>query len=571
MDMNTFPILLAAAATTPPPDVPVFGDFAKILDPMFDAARGYSDVLVGAGKVMLSIALVLETMMLTFDYFVKGGSGSDFLHGAFRIFLVALLPATMLATWPELPNAILNLFASQLPAILNGASPGDSGTDHMAHAFSGVLHSMQDIFAPPRLEGKQHWWNLLEKTELAIYKVAAIILLSVPMLIFGFALIITLFGPLFMLYIGVIMAPILVPWMVFKPLANVGMTWVKYMVTMGVAFVIGLVMAGIVMTSVQDYASVVNGQSDTLGSFAALIFGLFPQMIMLLFLAYMMIKVEQIAAAMVGGGSIGGGGAMAAMMGAALAKGGGGKDGKAGGTGGDAKGASGGADKSGGTQQAGQGKSAATDQASLSKGAAEAGAVGTTKGSAGGSQSGLSRTAGDASTTVPAKGGDGGSQSGLSRGAGEAGASGSPSSGDGTASIWLGESEGAAGASGSPASGKAVAPVDPSMAGGGVDGGSAETGIGGGQKESEVGVSGKGADGSGSRFGPGAKRAAKTAGKIAVAAALPPVGMAMAAYSMSPRIRRMTDSGVSKVKSGAQAVADLAMPKKADKSDAPQE
>jgi hypothetical protein len=33
----------------------------------------------------------------------------------------------------------------------------------------------------------------------------------------------------------------------------------------------------------------------------------------------------------------------------------------------------------------------------------------------------------------------------------------------------------------------------------------------------------------------------------------------------------MTDSGVSKVKSGAQAVADLAMPKKADKSDAPQE
>lgn len=547
MDMNTFPILLAAAATTPPPDVPVFGDFAKILNPMFDAAKGYSDVLVPAGQVMLSIALVLETMMLTFDYFVKGGSGSDFLHGAFRIFLVALLPATMLATWPELPNAILSLFASQLPAILNGASPGDSGTDHMAHAFSGVLHAMQDIFAPPRLEGKQHWWDVLGKTELAIYKVAAVILLSVPMLIFGFALIITLFGPLFMLYIGVIMAPILVPWMVFKPLSNMGMTWIKYMVTMGVAFVIGLVMAGIVMKSVQDYASVVNGQGDTLGSFAALIFGLFPQMIMLLFLAYMMIKAEQIAAAMVGGASIGGGGAMAAMMGAALAKGGGGKDGKAGGTGGDAKGAGGGADNSGGAQQAGQGKSAATDQASLSKGAAEAGASGTSKASGGGSQAE------------------------LSKGAGETGAAGtSKGSGAGASSIWLGEADSGSGAAGSAVSGEGAAPAEPGKGTGGAEGGSADAGTGGGgQKGGEVGPSGKGDGGGVSRFGPGAKKAAKTAGKIAVGAVLPPVGMAMAAYTMSPRVRRMTDSGVSKVKSGAQAVAGLAMPKKADKGDAP--
>lgn len=571
MDVSAFPMLMAAAVTTPPPDVPLFGDFAKILDPLFDAAKGYSAILVPAGRVMLSVALVLESMMLAFDYMIKGGGASDFLHGAFRIFLVALFPATMLATWPELPNAILNLFASQLPAILNGTSSTSSGTEHIAHAFSGVLHSMQDVLRLEKMSGSPDDLSWFEEIWLALARFAALLLLAIPMLIFGFALVVTLFGPLFMLYIGVIMAPILVPWMVFKPLSSMGSAWVRYMVTMGVSFVIGLVLAAVVVKGIADYANVIHSQRSGWDQSLALLAGLFPQMILLLFLAYMMLKVEHIAGAMVGGVSIGGGAAMAAMMGGAFAKGGGGKDGKAGGTGGDAKGASGGADKSGGTQQAGQGKSAATDQASLSKGAAEAGAVGTTKGSAGGSQSGLSRTAGDASTTVPAKGGDGGSQSGLSRGAGEAGASGSPSSGDGTASIWLGESEGAAGASGSPASGKAVAPVDPSMAGGGVDGGSAETGIGGGQKESEVGVSGKGANGSGSRFGPGAKRAAKTAGKIAVAAALPPVGVAMAAYSMSPRIRRMTDSGVSKVKSGAQAVADLAMPKKADKSDAPQE
>ena len=166
--------------------------------------------------------------------------------------------------------------------------------------------------------------NLASEIWLVVISFYSVIALSLCMFILTLALIFSLYGPLFMLNIGMIFGPVLVAFLPWRPTQNMFMRWVGYMLTMGAAYVIGLLLAklgAIALTNfssniIANYQAAGTGVAAKLAAANTIASGTFPMMVSMIFLAMMMLRGEHIAAALFGGAAIGGGGAFAAMVGA---------------------------------------------------------------------------------------------------------------------------------------------------------------------------------------------------------------------------------------------------------------
>lgn len=141
------------------------------------------------------------------------------------------------------------------------------------------------------------------------------VIIGIPALILSLAGIFALYGPLLMLAIGVIVGPILIAWLPWEPMSNFATTWLKYMITMGVSFVVGLVMMKISTNIITQLANTIaNNMAAGNDSILGAIAGMFVVASAMLFMAFMMLKTEHIGAALVGGPSVGGGGAFGGML-----------------------------------------------------------------------------------------------------------------------------------------------------------------------------------------------------------------------------------------------------------------
>ncbi len=157
-------------------------------------------------------------------------------------------------------------------------------------------------------EAGSGWVYAITHLGATITKTIAIVLLFIPTLILAVAMIFALYGPLLMLLIGIVFGPVLIAWLPFEPLANLATTWLRYMVSMGIAFAIGILLATIGTAALKQFTAALATMDASLASFGAFIGGVLATTAGMLFLAYMMFKVEHIAAGLVGGPAIGGGG-----------------------------------------------------------------------------------------------------------------------------------------------------------------------------------------------------------------------------------------------------------------------
>lgn len=553
----------ANAAPLPTATGDFFANLAKALDPLFDGAIDFEKRLTPVGYAFLGIALVLQVFGIFVKFLAKGGA-SDLVSEIFRVLIVLSIPLAMLKTWPVLPNYVFKEFTEHVGGLITGTS--QDATSQISTVITQLFGGLGDhlLRPPPASTGG----GISAAITASIIDAVLSIVLFIPFVLFAVATLFALFGPLLMLYVGVIMGPILVPWIVWKPLESLALRWLNYMITMGAAFVIGLLMAELVIHSVGVFGDAIanandgSGMGSMVASFGA-IAGLLPNVIVMLFGAYMMLKCEHIAASLVGGSAVGGGMGLFFAGSAALRNGGKGKGDKPKPEGKPEPGASDAA------PAGGQGAPAPATGADLSRGAGNASAP---SGGSGGSGGGGSSSSGGGGGESAPKMTDGGATFGnVGEAAGGAAANddsaapgGAPAAANedsyghpsGGAEPAAGQADGATGGDASAARGQAASST----------GGGSVVAAGGGSPANSGGQTGgagkkapfreRFANRVGSMSGP-AKAAAFSAAAVAGIAA-GPVGAAAAVgagvYALSPKAR----AGVNKAIHGGEMLAGKA-------------
>lgn len=503
------------------------------LDPLFSAARGMLSALVPVGWTFLSIALVLEAFTLVLTFWIKGGA-SEAIAQLARLLLLTSIPMTMLTTWPDLPNALMSGFTSEISKVITGGS-GD-GTDQISQTITTISQAFLSGMAsatPPNSDA-----GMITG---AIINALIAIMLFLPLTLFIVALLFALYGPLLLLYLGIITGPMLVPWLVWKPMDGLASKWLNFMLTSGVAFVVGLIMAKMVAAGLASYGNVVaNAAKD--GAFSAImaaVAGMIPMVAMLLFAGYMLLKCESIGSALVGGASVGaGGGLFGAGMGALRHAGrpGGNNANKPGTSGSNGGGGSGGGTGGSGSAPGsasgagGGGSGQPSSQASLSQQAGSASAASSKPSASAGSG------AAGSTSTKPSSGGGGGGGA-----AGAASLASSPSATSSTSGTSASTSgAGSAAASSSSPVGEPSAPATAQA------GEPAAQAGGGGAKPSRFSAAMTVARNAGEKIM--SNPAGKYVAVGAAAAAAGPVGaLAAGAYALSPKLRANTGKAMDKV------------------------
>lgn len=362
-----------------------FGAIATYLDPMLSAANGFAGAFVSTGKVFLSLAFVLEFLNLLLNFWSRGGA-QDFIGKVVRLLIVTSIPLAMLiggaSTWSTMTGYITNYFEGQAGASLGVTGSGPSALSNSINglftSFSNVITTVQDSgsagitpggsgaaaqqvtvcrdqissqytpmprtgVCPPATVATtisaaqmqaQQTGGFLGITGAISHAFHSFVAFAESIVVAGFlglcflillvAMIFAMYGPLLLMSVGVIFGPLLVAWLPFEPLNNLATKWFNYMITMGVAFLVGLVFVKIAGASLDLYAGAIQHSSGSADALMAGLTGLIPACVAMLFMAYMLLKVEHVGAALVGGSAIGGGGAFAAiaaakMMGAAKA------------------------------------------------------------------------------------------------------------------------------------------------------------------------------------------------------------------------------------------------------------
>ncbi|HEX7325387.1 MAG TPA: type IV secretion system protein [Rhodanobacteraceae bacterium] len=516
---------------------------------LFGNITPFFNVFVSAGQKLLALAFILSFVTLTWTWYIKGGI-SEYVFSLLRLLIVTSIPLAVLGTvhgagfWPKAPEVLTHAITGGLATMIDHVNPDASfaGAGAAAAVHGAGTGRGQAVAVVQNLLGAlSAHLNVPAVTATgadgiirAIVQSVLAIVLFVPFVLFALALLFSLYGPLLMIDIGIVMGPLLIPWIVWDPLSNLTMTWLKYMLTMCMAFLVCILMADVVIAAVGAMLTEAFSAGTTVASLGDIAL-LFPAVIVLLFMGYMLFKGEAIAAALMGGPHIGSGGVLlAAGLGVSRMM-----------TGGSKK-----PGKPGGAKTPGLPGAGASGAGAATGGGAGAGAGAAAGGGGGSGASSLSSQAGNASMA-------GGGSSGASSGGGQAGSGGDAAFGAsiGGASQSSGDSAPGAGDAGAGAGTVTTAGV-----GGGAaapDGGKA----GGGRWSGVKGAAGAmhkgylhGRDGTG-RGQHGMHLIAKSTA-IGAAAVLggPVAGGAVAAYVLSRHARGAVHSVADPLGKGAAKV-----------------
>lgn len=286
-----------------------------LIQPLLDAAATHANDFLGLGQDFLALALLLSAMELVYEYFFIGGA-QQVLSKAFRLFVVTSVPLFALLSWDQFTGALTGFLQHEIP---NAIGFNGSGISALSDALNKLSNSLGEVMTAvfkdvATAPSSDHWFPSFDFSQI-IYSALAFLMLLIPVVILGFALLVALFYPLMLIAIGVVFGPILIAWLPFKPLSGLSTNWLKFMLSAGMSFGVGLLLVAMgagMMTTLANQVQTVGVQSTTnlIGSIS----GLFITAIAILLLAYLMLKAEHIGTALVGGIFAGGGGGLLAGM-----------------------------------------------------------------------------------------------------------------------------------------------------------------------------------------------------------------------------------------------------------------
>ncbi len=340
--------------------------FTQALSPALGVFQqnGWTTALVGMGKGILAVAVVLELASDLLDYWTRGNA-QELIGKVFRMLVVTSIPMMMLTNWTGGLTADINgFFANDLPNALGVGQNLDAGISSISTAYGQVVHILWDgpaspvgdsgvqaaaqaagAGAPPPAGGAgasgsgsflsnllpgqsfgstlgSLWTTMKDLPGTVVYlfiSLYAVIAMTLCMVIFTMAVIFALYGPIFVINVGMVFGPILVAFLPWRPMRNAFVRWLDFMMMGGGAYVIGMMFGQIGATAMTGFASTiqeifVGSGGSHMAAAAAVAAGTFPIMVTMLFLAMMMLRIEKISSALFGGVAIEGGGAFAGTL-----------------------------------------------------------------------------------------------------------------------------------------------------------------------------------------------------------------------------------------------------------------
>lgn len=305
------------------------GDISAIIDPAIEAASGMVGAFVPIGRVMLALAVTLAAMFAIYDWWTGAASGA--LARVVRAGLILTIPLTLLTgdNWSQTMQTTSKFFTSDLAAPLLGTTGGGEAGD----AIKGAINKIETSMFPNTRKKETEEENAFEKawkfisgqesiggalfsalTE-ALFEVLLFLIASVLVI----ALVAALYGPLLALWIGAAFGPLLLAWMPFQPLSHLARNWFQFMLTQGFAVVVGVALAVIGAAAVEGYTNqmVTMANDPNLPWYIELtakLGGFMASSAVILFVAWMLFKADDLAAAMIGGGGAGSSGVGAVII-----------------------------------------------------------------------------------------------------------------------------------------------------------------------------------------------------------------------------------------------------------------
>ncbi len=301
-----------------------FAELSELLRPLLEAGQRYGDALVPAGLILLSLSLVLTLASAIYMWWLGEKEGAMAKFG--RGFILFLIPLALLqnGNWTTATGHLAQFFQVELTTPLlerGGAQTGGSGSELVKGLITKISNSIWADAPNNAADGKSTWDRTLEFLKNPAASMGDIIfggltdfLLRGLLTIVGMGLILAmlfaLYSPLIMLQLGVIFGPILICWLPFRPMENLARQWFRFMLTSGMSLLVGVMLVLICAGSIDVFVSSISSvQSADLPWFMQIVakFSAFiAAATAMLFMAAMMFRADNIAAALIGGMTEGG-------------------------------------------------------------------------------------------------------------------------------------------------------------------------------------------------------------------------------------------------------------------------
>lgn len=303
------------------------GDIAGLLSPLITSAEAFHTVFLPIALKMLALSFALAMIFAVYQWW--SGEVSGALARITRAGLILVIPMSLLAgdNWKSTMDATTKFFSAELTQPILKTGGATSGPEAISETITKLTSSMFPNARNPDertayekvkafVVSNESFGGMLvaglTQALLELILFALAILLSV-------ALIFALYGPLLALHIGIIFGPLLIAWMPFGPMAHLARNWLQFMLSQGFALVVGITIAMIAVSSIEAFTDSMALMSrdpnlPLAQELSAKIGGFVASAAVIVFVAFMLFRADDISAAMIGGGGAGAGGVGAMIM-----------------------------------------------------------------------------------------------------------------------------------------------------------------------------------------------------------------------------------------------------------------
>lgn len=305
------------------------GDIAGLLNPLITSAEALHTVFVPTALTMLALAFSLAVIFGVYEWWLGEASGA--LARVTRAGLILIIPLTLLygSNWKDTMDTATKFFSAGLTQpILNSNGGNMTGPEAISATVTKLSKSMFPNARKPdeRTAGEKVKAFVESNKSLGGMLVSALtqalleLILLLLAILLSVALIFALYGPLLALHLGIIFGPLLIAWMPFGPTAHLARNWLQFMLSQGFALIVGITIAMIAVSSIEAFTDSMTlmGRDPNMPlhqELAAKIGGFMASAAVIVFVAFMLFRADDLAAAMIGGGGAGQGGVGGAIMG----------------------------------------------------------------------------------------------------------------------------------------------------------------------------------------------------------------------------------------------------------------
>lgn len=303
------------------------GDIAGLLSPLITSAETMHTAFIPIAQKLLGLSVTLAVVFAIYQWWMGEVGGA--LARITRAGLILIIPLTLLYgdNWRQTTDAATKFFSAGLTQPILGTTGATSGPDAIATTITKLSMSMFPNARKPdertALDKVREFINSDESIGSMVFSGLTQALIELVLfllaLVMSVSLIFALYGPLVALHIGVIFGPLLLAWMPFGPMAHLARNWLTFMISQGFALVVGITIAMLAVGSIESFTDSMAAMSNdaTLPlaqEIAAKLGGFMASAAVIVFVAFMLFRADDIAAAMIGGGGAGAGGVGAVIM-----------------------------------------------------------------------------------------------------------------------------------------------------------------------------------------------------------------------------------------------------------------